>query len=268
MVLALHGGVPAEDTFALAIELVAPESKSFVEYNYVVGAGVNYVSGPDNSAKQSVLRFVESNEVVVYINGVRLGANGYDRSINNRISLKAALTEDYNTVKVVVFTTPAAQRKLLTFTKVAANPGNDSAWHNAAVVDRYTGASEPYPHTMFYCSDFTSIRQNTTFTIARDQYRDNPHPVKPDAWHVLLSNEPHTHFDRDVNHSANMAVLIEQQARVLYEIDPKGQMALTVDREFVTPVFPPMRVSVRTGPDTRGDVVASNADARRSSLIN
>lgn len=268
MALAMSGGVPSNDTFTLAIEILAPENKAYSEFNYTRGQGVDYVSGPDNSAKQAALRFSETDDIAVYVNGVKRDQSTYDRTINNRIKFASVLTEDYNTVKVVVFSKPKPERKMLTFKKVYDYCGIDSAWQNVTLIEKYDGGPEANHYSVFFADDFSDIRQNATFVVAQDQQVDNPSPVSPDSWFFLLSTEPHTPFDRDVDFIVDITKAIEAKVQFVYELDNKGSLAFTVSDENVQTVFPRLRVLDRCRKDERGDEVSDSPLPRNTAIIN
>jgi hypothetical protein len=268
LALALSGDVPSGDRFNLAIELLAPENKTFSEFNYTRGQGVDYVSGPDNSALQSALRFSQTDDISVYINGVKLTPSAYDRTVNNRIKFNSKLVDEYNTIKVVVFSRPKLERRLLAFKKVYDFCGTDSAWQNVTTVERYDSGPMPTQYTVFYCDDFSGIRQNATFVVAADQSIENPSKVTPDNWFALLSKDPHTSYDRDVDYIIDIKKLIADKTQILFEIDSKGRISFTVADTALSTVFPRLRVFDRCRKDTGGDVVSDEAPSRKSPLIN
>lgn len=268
LAIAINGGIPADESFTLALEVISAENNKFSEFVYVRGPNTNYITGADNSAKQQALRFTPNDEVVVYNNGVKIDVSLYDTSVANRILFTPALTEESNAIRVVVFKKTPAERKYLTFTKVADFCGTDSAWQNVTTVGRFSDNSDYDEHTVFVCSDITNLRLNSQFTISRDQVTDNPLPITPDKWMLLLSNEPNKSFDRDINFVVEVNNILDNQTPILYELDAVGTPALTVSSDLLSDVFPPLHVIDTCMANAGGDVVAQSHSIRKATYIN
>lgn len=268
LAIALYGNVPADNTFTLMIESVNPKNNTFSEYVYVRGPNTKQITGPDNSSKQQALRFDVDDEIVVYNNGVKLDSNTYDTSVSNRILFNPVLTEEHNSIRVVVFKNVTAERKQLTFEKAYSSCGVESAWENVPTVGKFVDDYEPYEYDVFICRDISNIRLNSQFTIARDQETDNPTGASPSDWMVLLSNDPHKSYDRDLNYVVDIATLITEQSPILYELDAVGNPALSVPESILSDVFPPLSVVDTCMDDVGKNVVAHAKGMRRAKYIN
>lgn len=208
-----------------------------VEYVFRRDKDPGYVSGPDDSALNRILRFSSSDTVTVAVNGVALSTNEYDLTVPNSVGIVAGRVSNNSEIKIYVAKTIAPTYVTLNFfrnTITDARLLDGVAWKNIDFVER--GGTRLY---VYHAVAFDDLELNSNYSFDTLLIGGNTSTVE---CHFALGVKPYSTFDRDYNSvvkiDSNLA-----SAMIKYELNDKNELELSVESSYISSVFPPFSLS-------------------------
>lgn len=208
-----------------------------VEYVFRRDKDPGYVSGPDDSALNRILRFSNSDTVTVAVNGVALSTNEYDLTVPNSVGIVAGRVSNNSEIKIYVAKTIAPTYVTLNFfrnTITDARLLNDVAWKNINFVER--GGTRLY---VYHAIAFDDLELNSNYSFDDVLIGGN---ASADECHFALGVKPYSTFDRDYNSvvkiDSNLSATV-----IKYELNDKNELELSVESSYISSVFPPFSLS-------------------------
>jgi hypothetical protein len=224
---------------------------SFVEYFYNRPSATALISGQDDSSKRLALRFANgdaADRVVVYLNGVELDTAAYDRSVSGRIVFKAALVDESNQIRVLVFKQDAPTYVSLNFVRNDLSTVKShaiSAWGNVQTVE--------YPRrntfSIFTCTDTSNVQINSRLILSSVKTLNNALSFADDLGYMVIADAPYSSYDRNLNNAINLRALAETKAVIEFKKDVKNSPKFYVFEEAIQSMFPPIAILSKSSDD-------------------
>jgi hypothetical protein len=208
-----EGFTALDDTFSLTFTVQRTNIQDFVEYTYTLAANQDTIIGADNSSQSKVLKFISSDNVNVFINGVQTNqfVLQYSDTVGYAIVLNTTRTVSVS-VKVVVYpqisiteTTSVqfTKNENLTFLK-------STAWNNAKSI-MLNGLEY-----VLYSSVLESLPANKELNLYPGNSLTN---YSLSNMYFLLSNDPYTSIDRILDFIVPLDILSTPDLWVKYYVD-------------------------------------------------
>lgn len=211
----------------LVYELTAAVLSS-QKYTYLFNSIAQLIEGVDDSKERRLMRFSETDNLTVIVNGVQLSPADYDRTENDTIRLVPGIVASEITIEVYVFKDRSQlidEAKLIRLECKPLSETNeaelafraDCAWGDVARLSTPDGESR----SLLYCTDLSKLEERKTYGVARFEAQDDDgariaiHPTQ--VW-MLLSDAPHSFVDRRLDEVINGYDLVQQQFSFTYDL--------------------------------------------------
>lgn len=220
----------------LDFEVRKSSNSSSIEYFYNRPSNTQLISGQDDSSKKITLRFLESDSVTVYLNGVEIEASEYNRDIPGRLLFNSALTEDTNQIRVLVYQQTPPKYVRLTFIRndsgsVITNPM--SSWRNISKISTIPNKT----FDVFSCTNLSHIELNSSLVL-RGVLLENLQTLVGEFGYWLLSDPPYSSFDRNTSVAILLSDIITSGQPIEYKNDTKISPKFFVSSSLVKSLFP------------------------------
>lgn len=231
-----------EPDIAVRFEAAVFTNKQYTEYVFGRPSGTALVSGQDDSSKRVALRFSNTDQVSVFVNGVELPPHSYDRSVLNRLVFTPALLDDSNSINVLV--TKANEPVFITgFAHRHGMPNAPAgAWDNIVTV-----TIRGIAHTLFSIAVRPGINTGIIVAAIGNWVQD--------VGLLLLANEPYSHFDRALSTVVSIPELIASREIIDYKNNVKGIAQFTCTFDSVSGVIPGISINAGLSPDANTNKV-------------
>jgi hypothetical protein len=242
--IAVATSLATADVITMSLEIKKTSNNSFVEYMYNRGTNVSLITGKDDSSQRLSLSFANGSNpdiLVVYVNGVQLDSDLFDRSVAGRIVFNPILTADSNLIRILVYTQVQASYATLTFNQNTGTP-NTSAWANINTVEIPKGNS----FTVYTCSDVSSLLINSFLIIDSITIGET---VLNHGGYFLRANAPYSNYDRDLLTALPLSSMISEAQMINYTNDSSNSPKFFIDADTPTSLFPPMNIASRFSAD-------------------
>lgn len=207
-----------------------------IEYVFRRDKDPGYVSGPDDSALNRILRYTSGDSVTVAVNGVALTAGSYDLSIPNSVGLAPGVIANNSEIKIYVAKTVAPTYTSLPFFRNTIVDAKllTGAWKNISFVDRGGVRLRVYHAIAF---DELELNSNYKFNALRV----NGAAINGESY-FALGVKPYSSFDRNYNSVVRIDSNLST-AVIKYEMNDKNELELSIDNSYISSVFPPFSLS-------------------------
>jgi hypothetical protein len=209
--------------------------QAYTEYTYSLNVPVNVISGKDSSINQRVLTFGANDTVIVFINGVELGADQFTASSNVIRFTNQITYATYSTTqvfaRVLVYTKQPISYKSLSF-KRNVSGSSSGLWSN---VSSMTMNGDKFD--LFTCEDLSNLDLNTRLTV--DSAQLDGKTIDKSIAYFLLAQEPFHPIDRIVSQVVKLDTLNDDVNHLLYKIISKVPRIL-VTAASLKDIFPPI----------------------------
>jgi hypothetical protein len=237
-------------------------STEFKEYYFLKDSNTTQISGQDDSLFKSVLRFNETDNIVVTINGISLPRyNQYlsqsqyfipiiSNSGERAIKFVPTLTDSSNAIKIYVyqkietFKDPSKVRTLI-FKGMSDNDQNRStnSWGDVTHIDINNPSSDTgkIDRFLFTCTEFEVTETSEPLTINNRyliksikaiKYTGQVVILNPKDIHLLLGQSPYSYSDKTLDLTLNMNDAINSPNGIIlqYIQDEHGNDNLYVEK--------------------------------------
>lgn len=232
---------------------ISAELLTASKYVYEVPGPVSIVGGKDASPEAKSLRFTNSNNITVYVNGIELISSQFDRSVNDQITFTPTIYDSNNVVEVFVFQdfSTAVNHSVhvpLSFNSLISTVTHDAAlrqldcWGNYFAskidgVERYT----------LFCTDLSKLNPNKSYGVKQFEVTDQGNITRiinsSDVF-ILLGKEPFSFKDKELYAYLTGTALVDHQSVMTYNQSvATGGLYLTVDSSVITQVYNPISTS-------------------------
>lgn len=247
------------NTLDLEFSLLTSKNVEFKEYEYIRFSGAIMVEGLDDSSK--MLSFIhKANDIVrVYINGVLLDEDAYSvtaaedmvSGVGRRVTFTPALTQEYNSIKVVVYEGSVLQNASLTFRRAVVD---DCAWGNVELIN-----VSDVEYSVYVCEDISTFGSISKMKVI------NP----PNNSILLLARKPWGNCDRVLMSAVSLPDIATSDE--IYQFDLKydelGSLEFLINDRFIASYIPMMSIMSRHIDDKVSLITSAHAETIRNKHI-
>jgi len=222
----------------------------FKKFTYTFKSLAQVVRGIDDSAEGLNLRFTVTDLIRVFVNGIEIDSNGFDRSITNQITLTPAIFSASNVVEILVYQDIDLAVDVNTLTRLKFVPldplGSASILSATAWGDVQTVSINNIDRSLLYCSDLGLLQPDKTYGVYSVEAISQANVktiVQPAEVYLLLGRDPFSFQDKELHAFLNVDALITGDATLVYKNSLRlGTLNLFVDETAVTEAFNQIRI--------------------------
>ena len=240
---------------------ISPELLISNKYIYVISGPVQIVSGQDDSPEGHNLRFTSANQLSVFVNGIKLDASAYDRSVNDQITFTPEIYDTNNVVEVFVYkdltsAISTSSHVTLEFKSLVPSIAADLALRNLNCWGDYgSTVIDGVERVNLFCTDLSGLNQDKSYgvawVLATSAIDASIHTVRPDEIFILLGREPFAFSDKELHAYLTGDTLITGQAVMSYkQSQATGLLQLSVNDSMITQVYDPIKTARRISQTT------------------
>lgn len=253
--MAVDPGIGSTLTLTLNERASAP--KNYRQYIYRSEVSFSSVSGVEAGLEKKTLRYTTTDNVEVYLNGVKLeqgllpeNYQLYDGTLTSSVPPN---TVNFNQqialpgitqVDVIVSPAVVTTQVLLTFNRNQSDESrlNTGSWENVDRVEQLNASTwRPYYLFTLDLADATQLNLNTILTAASNAVVNGFINIPAADIEILLAREPYSILDRYTNLVVPLTTLGFERDYLKYYV-VNGVSVLYVTETAVAPVFPLLRV--------------------------
>ena len=236
--------LPTNVSANLILYKISPDLLQFKRYTYLVSGYVQVIQGPDDSPNKNNLKFTASNNVRVFINGVELDSNNYDRSTADMITFTPAIYESNNVVDVIVYNNLSSSSNLESI-KLQFNVLNTSVSTELALLcadawgDTKGVTIEGKNRYLLHCTDLSELSPDFSYGVSSVEVTSaaETRVVKASEVYLLLGHSPFTTFDKELFSYVGGSTLINSSNVLAYgQNQDTGSTDLTIKESVLTNV--------------------------------
>lgn len=240
---------PSSTCGSVVLYELRPELVKFKKYTYLIGTIVQSVRGADDSAERNNLRFLTTENVKVYVNGVELPPGEFDRSsMSDEIIFTPLLTSTNNLIEIIVFddisvsiTNANTVRLPLEWIPISKNNRGSFCWGDVGRLRLESIELSP-----LFCTDFSALIPGRSYGMVGIEIKSNTGDAKmihASAAFILLGKQPFEFFDKDLYAYAKVSELINDRVFSYKNSSTTGAPELTVDESNVFQSFTPISIT-------------------------
>lgn len=251
--------VPEHVTLSVSLFPISPGLLDYKRFTYLLAGTVDVIQGADNSPESNTLRFSSTNSIRIFINGVELDAQYYDRSVDNQITFTPTIYDLNNVVDVLVYNDLSAnidQSDLIVLEFISLNwtQASNLAFRQACSWgDVQSVKIDGIENFLLYCIDTSVLKKDTSYGIKSFKISNmvETRDVNTSEIFWLLSNDPFSFQDKELNAFIQCSSLMTSTAYATFEQSlTSGSYELTVPRDLITdtinPIVPTNKIDTET----------------------
>lgn len=247
---------PGGSTLQLVLNQRSETPKNYRQYVYRIEGSFSTVSGVESGLEKKTLRYTTTDDVAVYLNGVKLeaGANPEDYVINdgtvtppappNTIVFNSTIAlPGVNQVDVIVSQAVLTTQVTLTFNRNISNEArlDTGSWENVDQVLKFNGSSwVPYYVFTMDLADATGLTLNTILTSTSSVLINGSIVVPASNVELLIARAPYSTLDRYMNLTVPLTTLTFERDYFKYSV-VNGAATLEITSTSPASVFPILR---------------------------
>ena len=253
--------LPANVTISAVLFELTPPALEYKRHTYVRTERCVYVQGKDDSAAQNQLAFDVSSNVRVFVNGLLLSPDAYDKTVQGTITFTPELNELSLLIEVFVyksltqfFTEDAAIRLDFSIMPQYDPLRIEGAWGDAQRASQYTP---------LYCVDTTALDRSRAYGLVRFEARDETDTlVAIDAQgYFLLASPPYAFQDKRLTAVVPVTALTAEGFSLSFAINGEtGETNAVIDGETLQPLVRPLALTIL-------DTIKTSREADKVGLI-
>lgn len=237
----LDVALPSNVTITAMLFELTPAALEYKRYTYARTERCVDVQGKDNSASQAVLSFDETSNLRIFVNGVLLPSDKYDKTVDGIITFTPELEQPSLLIEIFVyksltqfFNVEDALRLEFTSLSVVAPERSGCAWGDVARVESYVP---------IYCSDMSTLDDSRTYGLVKLEAVDedsSTFTVDPRGI-FLLANPPYAFQDKKLTAVVPVTVFTNEGFPLGFSINGEtGETNAVVDGETLMPLARPL----------------------------
>lgn len=233
---------------------LTPQILNYRQYTYNRTSGVQAIRGSDDTPDARVLRFVSTDQVQVFVNGIQLEASQFDRTVDDVINFTPLLTDSSNVIQVFVFQDidtlistatliPIDHRVLSDDVLADLQQRSINAWGDVLSLNVEPPAIAPPPPRFLMFSENTgSLVPGKQYGVARVDIVGPLVPTGTEAraadFSFLLATDPFAFEDKNLYSRVMLDDLVDGDSALQFTQDVNsGKLSLTVAESFITTTF-------------------------------
>lgn len=241
--------VSSSITFVLyEIPQVLLEAKKYLYYRQNF---IPYILGSDDSVTHINLRFNADNDITIYVNGIKLDSDKFDRSVDNKITFTPMITDSNNVVEIIVSnkTNVVITENSTNLVRLVFNPLQESISDdleirsNNAWGDCAGAVVNETDYILLYCTDNEKLLPSKQYSIAWVE-ASSPTETKrlnAEQQFILLGHKPFLFDDKETYAYIKVSNLVNTTNFLSYDVFYQGgDRELTVFKEAITQIYNPI----------------------------
>lgn len=223
---------------------LTPELVKYKKFFYLINTVVQQIRGVDDSADRNTLRFISTEKVKVFVNGVELESFQFDRSIDNEITFTPMITTINNLIEVVVYDdisntiTEENTIRLPIIRMIASDTRRSNfTWGDTSSIEIF---NESY--SLMFCLDINKLIQGQSYGFVGIELMDNNVStlVDPTSVKFVLGKFPFTNNDAELFAYGAVDTFIDDQVISYKTSTTSTALELTVSEDAITQIATPI----------------------------
>lgn len=275
---------PLNASVVLTLFEITPELLKFKKYVYNVDSGTQLIYGVDDSPEGLNLRFDGTNKIKVFLNGVALSEDRYDRTVDNQLTMTPSITVQNSIVEVLVWDiipeTQIGDTVELNFVPLGSSQTDLSyrdmvCWGDYSAVDFSGIYSYEGQRTLLYCLDTSELNVAKTYGVSKYEAvlaNGNRVQLSPSELYVMLGREPFMFQDKELNAFVLGVKFFDPSTMLSFQQSTaSGSYQIMIDQTIITqkynPLVPVIPVSNTVSDAAVSQTVQTTEDLKRKYIL-
>lgn len=227
---------------------LTPSILNYRQYTYNRGTGIQAVRGSDDTPDHRVLRFVTTDRVEVFVNGIQLTETQFDRTVDDVVTFTPLLTDSSNVIQAFVFQdidVLISNATLIPINFSVLNPDvladieqrSVNAWGDVLSVAPIVST-----RMLMFSENLGDLTPGKQYGVARVDLVGPLIPAGTEAkasdLRIVLATDPFAFEDKNLYSTISLFTLIDEDAALQFTQDiSSGKLSLTVAESLVTTTF-------------------------------